>query len=1034
MPVRSDSDSSIAARMPNYTIVSASAGSGKTTELTRRMAQYLLSRRIPRNRLKNILAITFTNNAAKEMKRRVLQTLKKARLGDEKILKELGRLLTGAAPDVRNAAGAMVDQLMDDYTDFQVQTIDSFLARVFGASAVDFGFTPDFDLLLAGDSLLNEAVERFSRDILPGNAKWGVVEDLVRLIDEGRSADRRYIWNPSDDLAKQIKKIYRTIVRHAGPLIGKDLSAAVRQEGEELVRLVVALDDLIDTDEISKNANFQKYAAAARREDIEYLTSHSLPDPPVNKTKVKGDIYQKWVKKTSSLTGKIANSLLSLRSLQAQQYYYPYTQGYEMLLADLEAVRRKNGEVDIGDVTKRLAEFLTAGAVPELYFKLGDEISHFLIDEFQDTSPIQWQVLKPLIENSLSQGGSFFAVGDTKQSIYSFRGADWRIMKKLIEEDVFPMAGKEHRELGINYRSNERIVEFTKTVFQDVVPAIVRSGAEEASGLSTYVQKPATALRHKGYAEVTLLEKGEDKKAEQERLLAILEECRLRGYSHREIAILTPRNDDVVEVSGWLNRMGIQFISHSSLDIRRRGVIAEVLALLRFLDSPVDNLAFASFLMSDLFSTVLAADRSAVTGREFHQFIYAHRSPTAGGAWLYVAFRQSFPELWRTYFEEPFRLVGYLPLYDLVTELFKIFRVFDTKPDDEAALVKFLEVVHDFETTGGTDLKDFLRSSEDDSDDDKWNLSIPAEADAVQVMTIHKAKGLGFRVVIVLLYDTSPRPDSLYVHHDDDGVVLVRLTKDIEHVEGLSDLYLGKRMRDEVDRLNKLYVALTRAEKELYVIAVKGGRGRQPSEFLPATGFEPRSDKPKAEPGIPRAEDQARIHHHNERSVQKPGEQFVAIAEASRGEFVHNVLARIEYRGSNLRQQIEEALAAERLLSRESLTPGGRDDVGSSDEELAKQLEQFLSRPEISEFFAEREGRTVLNECEFADREGGLVRMDRVVVDSNAIVVVDYKTGGENPAYVEQIRRYKTILRDVYPGREVKGMLAYVDTGAYHHE
>ncbi len=168
-----------------------------------------------------------------------------------------------------------------------------------------------------------------------------------------------------------------------------------------------------------------------------------------------------------------------------------------------------------------------------------------------------------------------------------------------------------------------------------------------------------------------------------------------------------------------------------------------------------------------------------------------------------------------------FRLTGYLPLYDLVVEIVKTFRIFQNLPEEEGTLARFLETVKEFENSGENSLKDFLMFAGDEDDDSQWTIDIPEDTNAVRVMTIHKSKGLGFRIAVVVLYDSRSKYDNLFAEERDDGIVLLHITsKEKEVSTKLNAIYTEQRNREKVDGLNQLYVALTRAGEEMYVVNI----------------------------------------------------------------------------------------------------------------------------------------------------------------------------------------------------------------------
>jgi ATP-dependent helicase/nuclease subunit A len=266
--------------------------------------------------------------------------------------------------------------------------------------------------------------------------------------------------------------------------------------------------------------------------------------------------------------------------------------------------------------------------------------------------------------------------------------------------------------------------------------------------------------RKKGYVEIVSFEKDEDQEQQRTKILEIVRDCHARGYRNGDITILTPKNEHVIAVSGWLNGALIPFISHSSLDIRGRTITGDIIALLHFLDSPIDDLAFATVVLSGSCHRALAADGMKLTQEELHLFLLTmrraeHQAP------LYASFRTRYSDIWKRYFDDLFTVVGYLPMYDLLSEIYKQFRLFEIAPKEEGTLAKLLDVMKNFEEKGQNNLKDFLAFAADEEDNADWNIAVPHGEDAVSVMTIHKAKGLDNRVVIVLLVDSNSRTDNL---------------------------------------------------------------------------------------------------------------------------------------------------------------------------------------------------------------------------------------------------------------------------------
>lgn len=1009
-------------RFPHFTVLKASAGSGKTYTLTERFVQFVLSDKIPRNRLKNILAITFSNNASKEMKERVLLWLKTLYFGDEDTLDELSRIVTMDKERMRTRAGEIIDEILSHYSDFQVRTIDSFMATIFRASAIDFGLSPEFEILMDPGTVMEYAFSLFLRDVKEGTPLAELFEGIIRIILEQRREGSSYPWDPSKDLLTEIKKLYRKLASTAEKLRIEDLSDHEQKVKREIRERLEMLEQTILRSGLERNAKstFPAVLSLVREEKFSDLIGKGLKTSPVKKPpkkmKTAEELYdgicQEWEE-----AGKWINQYTSC---YARSYFSPYLRVFEAFRDPVERVKVNQGIVFIEDINQKLSEYLSAFIIPDIYFRMGETIFHFLIDEFQDTSSIQWSNLLPLIENSLSQGGSLFVVGDTKQAIYGFRDADYTVMKA--SESVNPFPSSEHHvlELETNYRSLPRILEFTEKVFKEIGAAHEKYGeAILQSGLGDYIQRPRDGVKHPGYVEVKLVEKNEDDPPEKRKIQKVIEELRQRGYQYKDIALLTAKNEDVVKASGWLNEKSIPFVSYSNLDIRRRRITGEILSLLAFLDVPPDDLSFATFLLGEIFEGVLSRSSNGPGKEALHRFLFQSRNNSP----LYKAFQLEFGDLWDRHFLELFRSSGYLPLYDLVNGIFRTFNLFELLPGEEATLVKILEAVKEFEGTGYNSLRDFLGSATDgETAGREWNIDVPRGLDAVRVMTVHKAKGLGFPVVIALLYGERSRGFGYIVHKEEGEALLLKINQKIAGCDPLFEkLYEEEARKEMVSRLNSLYVEFTRAKEELYVVGVQGREGLFPFDLLPAEDYPPSKKPEKTSEGSEYQERLCPVSYYPGPIRLSPSpEGRISLEERRRGDFIHAVLSHVVFVGEDFKDAFRPVIREVCRVMREEY----------DEEEIAGLIAAMLEAPEVKEYFEEKSGRTVKNEQSFSDREGRLFRMDRLVIDKDEITVIDYKTGKERGAetgHEAQMRNYMKILWEVYPGKGVSGILAYVD-------
>jgi ATP-dependent exoDNAse (exonuclease V) beta subunit len=1057
-----------ALRFPEFVLLKASAGSGKTHALSLRFVQFLLSPAISRAtaaELGNILAITFTKNAAREMKERVLDWLKACwfddpeRRADVLEIVDLDPLRLGAE------AGLAVERILAHYTDFQVETIDGFMAAIFKASALDLGHSPDFEIVLDNAGLIEYAFNRYLRRVSASTDEGRTLKRIVESILINAKDASSFSWDPAPDIRDKLTAFHARLAAQTRTLRNDDLAGPKERARKAIAATVEELEATIDRHGLEKNkrsAFWTKIRPLVGGGRFPDLAGASFKTDPVKKSKSaeaggpQAFVLAGW--------GRLRTEVDEYLALYARSFFSPYLQAYDSLERVIDDLKRQQEIVLIEDINKELLRYIEAGIVPDIYFRLGDRIYHYLIDEFQDTSPIQWADLTPLIENSLAMAGSLFVVGDTKQAIYGFRAADYRIMAGMMEPggNPFPSVGDlTLRELPTNYRSRERVLDYVKSVFlgtlapsaatpataESTLPAEspAESGRadeddEEAGDLSYYreiagrsslnrwAQDVLPGHRASGCAEYIILDRDRLELPEKAEIQRRVLELRTRGYAWSDIAILTYKNESVVNVASWLNEIDVPLIPYSSLDIRKRKIAGELMAFLRFLDSPPDDLSFAEFLLGRILARKLADDGRTENAADWNLFLFECRRTNTSP--LYVAFRSRHPEVWERYVEPFFKTAGYAPLYDLVTQAFRAFRLFELFPEDEAALAKFLEAIKDFEGRGRNDLQEFLASAGDDAAEDAGlNIDVPPGVEAVKIISIHKAKGLEFPVVILLLYGEKFLPEDFYLDEaDPDSVGLCRLNARLAAADpALRDIYEETRARQFVDRLNTLYVALTRARSELQVIGVKAAADKYPFDILgEALGPSEVKPPPASEPRAPVPPAAGTLRFPNPRELPFNHRESLTLPNVRRGNLVHAILARIEFAAGGWESDLAEAVRALRPSDAE------RDAA----EAVGRDIARYFERSPLAELFARKEGRTALREFSFCDASGQVFRMDRVVVDPDAVVVLDFKTGREPSAKAMaereasdrgQLAVYRRILGDVFPGRPVRGILAYID-------
>ena len=1006
-----------ALELPRVTVLRASAGSGKTWTLTRRYVQFALSRRVPANGLASLLAITFSNNATREMKENVLEWLKRLALREEGRTASMEAVVEGGA--LADRAAALLERILDGWSEFQVRTIDSFMNSVFRGAAIGFGYSPEMETTTHLGPIVDYAFDLFLREAGPGSPAAALLDGTIRRVLANRREQGAFAWDPVTQLRDTVASLEGVISELEAPLASVDVEPSMRELEGRIAAALESVEAHVRTCGLEASARSKLGTALelARSGRFTELLGTSLLTCPVKKGGARDAAAKERYERIVEEWGLVRAWVGRYAGLWARAFWAPAIGLHEALQPSLRTARRVRGAVHLGDIKRELRDWLDAGAVPDVYFQLGEKVHHWLIDEFQDTSPLQWKILFPLVENSLASGGSLFVVGDTKQAIYGFRQADWRIMHQLARESPFPsVRHHESPELAVSRRSRPRVLALAERVFRAAADSDEPWGRRvaAASGLTTYRQEAVNPDRDPGHAEIVVVDHDPETSPEMERLRETVRDLHARGYRRSDIAVLAATNDVVVAAAARLAADGIRVLSSSSLDARSRPAVAEVLALLAFLDSPPDDLSFAGFLLGDLFAASVARAHPDLDRAGVRRFLFASR----GRHPLYKEFQLAFPRAWKDFFAGLFTSTGYLPLYDLVSRVLSSFDAFAALGDEEAAFARLLEAVKTFEGSGLNSLHAFLASAREEGGEE-WDIVAPPGIDAVRVMTVHKAKGLGFPAVVLLQYGQGYKADPWAVVRGGDGIELVRVNEDLAGLDpGLGEIQDAQKDRFWVERLNTLYVALTRAKREMYVIGARGGRNPFPFDLLPVEEFPPggAKDPPPAEarPGQMRSD----VAHVAALQPPVAAGGGLSYAERRRGDLIHKVLSLI-VTTDDLDSAVKDAAARVRRAMR------------SPDGEALPDLAAVLRQLGVADWFMARPGRQVFTERDFCDEHGQVHRMDRLVLDPERVLVIDWKTGGEEigtPEQEAQVRAYMAILRQVYPDRRVEALLVQLDT------
>ncbi len=1028
---------------PQVVVVEASAGSGKTYCLTKRYLHLLINPQLELNQipLRNILAITFTNKATVEMKERIIEFLKKLALDafsskeeEEDIISSLGL----EKKNVESKAKLIMDELIRHYNFFQVQTIDSFInALLLGCSlnidrSASFKIKRDYlsSLCFCLDSLTEQARE-----------KKEVLKLLEEFLQHYLFVENRNGWFPKEDILQLLQSLFRLSNKY-----GKTFSSFLGESADIIKKKKYILGQIKELSECfpsGMNTSAKKHISFFLDKNDDIFDIAALPahlkalKVPMNKDSEATDGFvKKWK--------KIYNLLKELVELDATVAYNPYVELYQRISDSFQLLSKKEDILFLEELNRkaRLLFDEEGITVAEVYYRMATRFKHYLIDEFQDTSLLQWCNLEEMVREALSTGGSLFYVGDKKQAIYRFRGGEAKLFDTVKKK--FTHFNVKNAYLMTNWRSQRAIVEFNNKVFSrdNLKTVLDLSGiAKELGEKKESIDEILDVFKDTkqkqredsvgGYVYVERIEeksKQERDEITQPKILKLLRELKGR-FHYEDIAILTRDNNEVELITSWLLEAGFPVESEKTLNLLKNSLVKEIVSFLGFLCSPLDDLSFASFILGEVFSRL-----TKITCSDITEFIFGlHKEGKMGGhVPLYRLFRKRYPEIWDQYIDKFFKTVGFISPYELVVSIYQTLKVTENFKKNQAFFMKFLELIKQREDdyVGLGELLAYLKVAPQE----ELYVNV-VHSSSVKVLTIHKSKGLEFGVVIIpfLRMDISPetgeKGSSSYVVPKEGGDLgIVRITKNHRaYSPFLQEIYIQSYKKACIDELNNIYVALTRAQFELYVFIPKksSNSNNKAWHIIPervrksGSKIKYRREEKDAQPIIdilPLA--------YKEWPELIPGEfgdwqNIKNRKNILEGNLLHTILSRIGgCQGLDTEELIKEAIlfASTQYPFIEDFSP------------YQEKIRQLLAKKELKSIFFVP-ASSVFCEKEVVNRFGDGKRIDRLVVREKEIWIVDYKSSQEaKPDHEKQINEYVQIIKDIYPKREVKGFLVYLDS------
>lgn len=1063
------------------TIYKASAGAGKTHTLTGEYLKLLFAHPHAHRR---ILAVTFTNKATDEMKSRIIEELYLLASGQfSEHTDMLCKAHTYTEEVLRSHARERLVTILHDYSAFNISTIDRFFQQTMRAFTREIGLQGGYGIEMDQDLVLTEAIDnlladldksenkvllgwllRFAEDKIEDGGEWNLRRDITALSKEVFKESYKVL---SEEVASDItdknileqykKDLYAFInaVENEARLLGQkgmellgnySLQPADFKGGSRSPFLL--LEKLASGDMKEPTATFINLA-----DNVDaWYTKTTDPEKGIGIIRVFDDGLNDCVKGIIDLFGNLTDYYTAKEIIR-----YYYTLG---ILTDVShqiaAYREEKNILLIADTTELLSKVIDGSDAPFIYEKTGTGIDHYMIDEFQDTSGMQWHNFRPLIRESLAYKQANLIVGDVKQSIYRFRNSDWRLLEEKVQHDFMPSEVTQET-LKENWRSCRHIVSFNNALFT-IAPELLQSIYNEslrASSLEeeeqaafftrivdayrqSYQQVPPPFRQKEGHVSVEFIPQDKEEKnwkeAALDQLPVLLEQFQDKGYDLKDIAILVRTNQEGALVADKLltykeenpsERYRYDIISDEALFVGSASSVRFLVSQLRHLKNPDDKTygqmaCFSYFALINDFSDLNSGYPSGL--------------------------------------RESLSVLTSLSLYEMTEGLYRLFSA--CFPENEQAFLQaFLDLVAEFTQRESSDLGHFL--SWWDNTGYRKAISAPEGQNAARILTIHKSKGLGMRVVIIPFADWEidhkpTKPVILWCRpevkpFDRLRRVPVRYGKNLGNTHFAKD-YMNEKLYAHIDNLNALYVAFTRAKEELVILAPRPKKITPLGEVekidsiasllwagLSVTVTETLSgealiDLPASfdpESGLfELGKEWQPIHKKKEKEYEEiatgqltsvsPDERlqlrlygkgfFFDNPLRKKGALMHDILSRIR-----TKEDIPAAVENHRI--------SGLIDKPEA-QILTEELNILLNKPEVYDWY--HDPVRVLNEVEILSGTGGNRRPDRVMLADGNAIVVDYKFGEQtDPKYHRQVRNYMQLIRRM-GYTEVKGYLWYV--------
>jgi ATP-dependent exoDNAse (exonuclease V) beta subunit len=1031
-----------------FYIYNASAGSGKTFTLVKEYLKLLIQSPYD-NAYKYILALTFTNKAVGEMKTRIIETLKDFSKSDttpNSMFQVICDELKIGPKELQQKSEALLKNIVHNYAAFDISTLDKFTQKLIRTFAYDLKLPLNFEVELDTDILLSKAVDNLI-------ARAGHNKELTQaLIDFAiEKADDDKSW----DIAYDFKEIAKLLINENHVNALETLKDKQLSDFKTLKKL---LNTKINTLNTTIKDTAQQVIDSIQSNGLEFsdFSRSYLPNffIKIASGNLEVSFSPKWQleltegqtlypKKVSSETAAIIDGLQptiaekfnhiksTIGQLKFLKNFYKNTTPLSVINAinqELNLLKEEQNLLLISEFNTIVSEHIKAQPAPFIYERIGEKFKHYFIDEFQDTSVMQWENLIPLMDNALSgANASSLIVGDAKQAIYRWRGGKAEQFIDLYNHTTHPFQVKaETKQLAYNYRSYEHIVSFNNSFFKHLSTFVFSNPVYQALYNQSWQQPFITK---KGYVDISFLELENTNTEDRDlyyaqKVLDTIHNCLDQGFHKQDICVLVRKKKEGIAIANFLTALDIDIISSETLLIQNAPEVQCIINIIKIVLDPKDYQAKVEVLSFLLEQHIDSEDQ--------HQFFKD---------FIHLPLQEFFNQLSTYGFYFNSNECIQLPIYEAIELIIYSFNLAKTS---NAYIQFFLDVVLDYSQKHHASLVGFLNYYEEKKD----NLSIvsPEGQDAIQIMTIHKSKGLEFPVVIFPFADLDiyrEKNPHIWLPIDKDDfhgfdVSYINYNADLELINAQgAALYHQHRAELELDNINLLYVALTRPIEQLYIISShnldhKGNERLNlysgllinylKSEGLWKTGqLEYAIGTPKKESSrdlLKQSIEQDSFisfpkKQHNINIIANSGYIWDSSQEDAieKGNLIHFILSHIKSHAD-----IDATFATlldKGFISQEQFEP------------LHTTITAVIDHPQLIAYFDHH--LTIYNERDIITDRGEIIRPDRLVfLDTNTVVLIDYKTGAHHQKYIQQLAHYQNII-ETMSLKVVKKILIYIN-------